>query len=114
MPFTYGNLDRTAADSRNLTDKNIGPLLVVWLWLVTNPDWQTFAAGDPLSADGIALATKLDLTPETVMAIRDHVLADPVSFASVATQFQSMASVGSYPVGNTCPRAISTLLALAH
>lgn len=112
MAYTFGNLDPTAPDSRPLSDANMGPLLIVWLWIVSNPDWQNVRISDPLSADGVRLANKLNLTLPTVLAIRNRILSDPGSFQGVSAEFQTLAGIASYPVGPTCPGSIDPLLAL--
>jgi hypothetical protein len=116
MRYTYGNavnsLDPAASDKRTLTDDNIGPLLVAWLWMTTTPKWQPAGPDGPLSKEGVALAAHLNLTENTLLSVQRQVLADPDSFAGVAAALQTLVGNGGYTQGPVCLSSLKPLLSL--
>ena len=114
-PFAYGKVPPAFP----MTDGNSLPGLVVWLFLVTNPDFlYTLDApnGDQslVPVDQIAAAT--NLTQEAVNAILDkyrkRVKGTTNHFMAVAETFQQLAQDNGYPIGN-CPGKSGSIIGLA-
>ena len=88
QPFQYGLTEDPANNTYPLRPGNAAPALVVWLFLVTQPDFLS----KPLPVDLIAQYTNLQ--PGTVQSILDSYLtADQptkTSFTNVCDAFQDL------------------------
>jgi len=102
----------------SITEDNLPPLLVLWLYFTTNPDFLTLSTPDTISqAQQFAdIGNQLGLTAQCVSNLFRLATTHPASgsFNAVARIFQNVAAQSNYvaPGGRPCTLS-STVLKLA-
>ena len=120
-PFQYGPTTDPTTQTYPLNPGNAAPALVVWLFLVTQPDFLTYLLdpkqGTPVQVDEIAQYTNLQ--PSAVGSILDSFRSAnqqrQSSFNDVSTAFQDLCAAynASYLPGQ-CPHDEKPMLWLAY
>lgn len=117
-PFTYGPTSIPANNVFTMSSANSLPALVVWLFLVTNPDFQgALQPGGDVSIVPVSeIAKATNLSEQSVNAILDCYKAAPAalksSFEDVADAFTTFAKGAGYTRTN-CPTASEYILKLS-
>jgi hypothetical protein len=108
--FAYADTDNPSVNEYAMTSANALPALVVWLFLVTNPDFLNQVGTPTFPIADIAKAT--NLTPAGVNYVLSAYTRSPVkpSFMDVANQFQTLSLL--YRPTN-CPKSFDDILGLA-
>jgi hypothetical protein len=125
MAFTYKGMNPAVAAATaagdgvyKITPNNVRPLLVLWLFVVTNGtffDASLDPTRPPLDATTkLDIANRLGLTPETVDFVMSGVLNPAVlpAFQQVASVFRTIGQSGDYS-DIFCVSDYTQILALA-
>jgi hypothetical protein len=117
-PFAYGS-------PYPMTPGNAAPALIVWLFLVTNPDYLDALDTPAASTSGLVpvqqIAAATNLTEACVQSILGVYTSNPASkyqpyyqsFRNVATAFQVFAADAQYTAGH-CPGGAMPIVTLAQ
>jgi hypothetical protein len=111
-PFAYG-----APPNFAMTPGNALPALVVWLFLVTNPEFLATLEGSPQAIPGNVpvdeIAAAVNLTPACVNEILAvYTPSNNQHFRAVAAAFQAYATQSLYTRPN-CPGGPAAMIQLA-
>lgn len=114
MPIVFSqNPDPTAATPEvKLTDDNMTPVLLLWLFMTTNSTFPgPTVLGDPTQQAEIAAA--LNITPATIQSFIAEVNNHPSEFNIVRTAFKAAANGIGYG-GTLCPLTIDPIMKIVN